>query len=341
MGRTAAPHAAGLQNPCAPLFEFRDPADMHGVVSRILCPYRTEVGGKGRAFDARVTHLPAGALSLCAFSYGHEVAVDPGCLRDFYLIQMVVAGEEKLRYGDAEFRLPAGAVSVISPDVPLRKTSAAGTRKLLLRVDRGLLERSCAQHLGHGMKRELTFDVVQSAHDDGGGALKRLLVFLQHQLAGAQGLSRSPLMIASIEQMVANSLLLLQKNNYSAELDKPEPPAMPGFVRSVESYIEENADRPITIGDLAAHAGVSTRSLFVGFQRYRNTTPMQKLRHVRLQRAREELLSGGGTCLSVAEVASRWGFAHLGRFAEQYRRHFGELPSGTLSRVRARGTPAS
>lgn len=305
---------------------------MHGFVSRIFCPYRIEVSDAAHGFDARVAHLPAGALSLSAFSYGSGVSVDPGCLHDFYLVQMVLAGEEVLRYGDAEFRLSPGAVSVIGPDVPLRKASAAGTRKLLLRVGRELVERACVQHLGHSMTTELQFEVVPATSGDGGSALRRLIVFLRRQLAGTAGLARSPLMLTSLEQMVANSLLL-QKSNYSEELNNPEPPAMPAFVRRVECYIEENAARPLTIGDLAAHAGVSTRSLFAGFQRYRNTTPMQKLRHVRLQRARQDLLAGGDNHPSVAEVAARWGFAHLGHFAEQYRRHFGELPSGTRRRA--------
>lgn len=333
MGQRAdRPHADPLGSG-APSFEFHDPGDMHGFVSRIFCPYRIEVSDTARPFDARVAHLPAGALSLSAFSYGSGVAVDPGCLHDFYLVQMVLAGEEVLRYGDAEFRLRPGAVAVIGPDVPLRKASAAGTRKLLLRVGRDLVERSCAEHLGYGMQKGLKFEVVQSTGNDGGSALRRLIVFLQRQLAGTADLARSPLMLASIEQMVANSLLLLQRSNYSEELNNPERPAMPAFVRRVECYIEENADRPVTIGDLAAHAGVSTRSLFAGFQRYRNITPMQKLRHVRLQRARQDLLAGGEHHPSVAEVAARWGFAHLGHFAEQYRRHFGELPSGTRRRA--------
>ena len=33
---------------------------------------------------------------------------------------------------------------------------------------------------------------------------------------------------------------------------------------------------------------------------------------------------------SVAAVAAHWGFAHLGRFATEYRRRFGIYPSQTL-----------
>jgi AraC-like DNA-binding protein len=33
---------------------------------------------------------------------------------------------------------------------------------------------------------------------------------------------------------------------------------------------------------------------------------------------------------SVATIAARWGFTHLGRFAIDYRRRFGSYPSQTL-----------
>jgi len=34
----------------------------------------------------------------------------------------------------------------------------------------------------------------------------------------------------------------------------------------------------------------------------------------------------------IADVANRWGFWHMGQFAADYRRQFGELPSETLKR---------
>jgi len=37
---------------------------------------------------------------------------------------------------------------------------------------------------------------------------------------------------------------------------------------------------------------------------------------------------------SVTNEAARWGFLHFGRFAQEYRALFGELPSETLRRSR-------
>jgi AraC-like DNA-binding protein len=69
------------------------------------------------------------------------------------------------------------------------------------------------------------------------------------------------------------------------------------------------------------------RSLFDGFKAFRGVTPGEFMRSLRLDRAREDLLSGNGT---VTDVALRWGYAHVGNFAARYRQQYGELPALTL-----------
>jgi AraC-like DNA-binding protein len=52
---------------------------------------------------------------------------------------------------------------------------------------------------------------------------------------------------------------------------------------------------------------------------------------VRLDAARAELREADDDT-RVADVARRWAFANLGRFAAQYRTRFGENPGDTLRR---------
>jgi AraC-like DNA-binding protein len=60
---------------------------------------------------------------------------------------------------------------------------------------------------------------------------------------------------------------------------------------------------------------------------------MAQLRDARLSAARQDLLDGDPTNgATVAEIARRWGFAHLGRFARAYRDAYGETPAQTLRR---------
>ena len=85
--------------------------------------------------------------------------------------------------------------------------------------------------------------------------------------------------------------------------------------------------------------GYSLPTEWVGFKNFelifRNgvgMTPGRWFMNIRLNGALRELISPTADT-SVTEVATRWGFRHLSRFAEQYRRAFGELPSQTLARA--------
>ncbi|MGL4256694.1 helix-turn-helix domain-containing protein [Microbacterium sp.] len=103
-------------------------------------------------------------------------------------------------------------------------------------------------------------------------------------------------------------------------------------VRLAIAFMEAHAHEPITVGDVALAAATTTRSLQAAFRRAYDMTPMQYLRRLRLRLAREELLASTDPRLSVRDAAFRWGFAHPGRFAQQYAAAFGEHPSTTLRR---------
>src|SRR5262249_60878952 len=89
-------------------------------------------------------------------------------------------------------------------------------------------------------------------------------------------------------------------------------------------------DAPITIAVLVAGSGVPGRTLFQNFQAFKGVSPIRYVRDQRFDRARRALFSAapGDT---VTTIALRWGFAHMGRFAVEYRRRFGERPSATLA----------
>ena len=60
------------------------------------------------------------------------------------------------------------------------------------------------------------------------------------------------------------------------------------------------------------------------------TSPLAYLHDLRLDRVRVDLAAGAGP---VTDVAMRWGLHHMGRFAADYKRRFGELPSQTAARA--------
>lgn len=88
---------------------------------------------------------------------------------------------------------------------------------------------------------------------------------------------------------------------------------------------------------LASTLGVSSRTLHRVFRRECGVSPMALLRRARMAEARATLEAAPPDA-TVTRVALDCGFAHLGRFSQEYAAQFGESPSDTLRRARRRGT---
>ncbi len=106
-------------------------------------------------------------------------------------------------------------------------------------------------------------------------------------------------------------------------------------VRAACEFVDSVRNEPLTVLDLCRVLNVSRRTLQYCFAEIHGISPLIYLRRVRLNRARRDLIQARDDRISVASVAMHWGFWHLGRFSQDYRQLFGELPSETLRRALA------
>jgi transcriptional regulator GlxA family with amidase domain len=169
--------------------------------------------------------------------------------------------------------------------------------------------------------------------DRGAGRIvKRMLVQL-YEKAGRHEpeLAKSDLGMRQIELSLITLILEGLGHNYSKFVNGPGRNIAPWQVRAVEEFIFANADRPLSLGNLAVIGGASARSLQYTFRRHRGCSPMEFLRRIRFERVRDELLHPNPETTTVT-AAMRWGFLHLGRFAGEYRARFNESPSATVRR---------
>lgn len=102
------------------------------------------------------------------------------------------------------------------------------------------------------------------------------------------------------------------------------------LVTEVQRRLEAAETCPLSIAELCGQLGVSRRTIQYAFQHALNLNPVAYLRAVRLNHVRRELRLGE----SVTAAAIKWGFLHLGGFAQDYKRMFGELPSETARKYR-------
>jgi AraC-like DNA-binding protein len=310
------------------LFRSRDLDEARERVARVFCPHRLETLAERHRFDARQHHLRGQCLSLNYIEYGARTLIAPGELGHFYLLQFPLAGGARIEHGPDRYDSTPRCAAVLNPHLPTRMTWAEGTRQVLVQIDRAALQ-ARAEALGLPAPAPATFRGGIELGAGPGAALARLVLWLVAEAdagrpplgAGAGG----GLLAQALEEAVIAGLL-------DAAAPLPEARAAPPrHIRAAEAFIAANLDRPLSVAAIAAAAGTGVRALQAGFRAHRGTTPLGRWRELRLEAARAELAAGGsGT--SVTDVALRWGFDHLGRFAGAYRARFGESPRDTLRR---------
>ncbi|MCL7713517.1 AraC family transcriptional regulator [Stenotrophomonas mori] len=104
------------------------------------------------------------------------------------------------------------------------------------------------------------------------------------------------------------------------------------ILRRAEDMMRANIRRHIYMQELCDAAGVSERALRYAFEELVGISPVRYLSMLRLCEACRTLSTADAGRKSVKSVALSCGLWDLSRFADNYRRVFGELPSETLMR---------
>lgn len=103
-------------------------------------------------------------------------------------------------------------------------------------------------------------------------------------------------------------------------------------VRRCERHMRDHADANLTLLDLSRISGMRSRTLINAFEAVTGFSPMDYLKRLRLDGVRRALGRADRDCTRIIDVATEWGFWHMGHFAADYRAMFGETPSETLLR---------
>jgi AraC-like DNA-binding protein len=128
----------------------------------------------------------------------------------------------------------------------------------------------------------------------------------------------------------------MERIAYDESAEDPAQPLLPQRVKRALVYMRGNVAEKITLPGLAAACGAPERTLLKQFKKFVGLPPLAYLRRLRLNLARGAL-SQADCETAISAIAISCGFTHLGRFATEYRRAFGESPSTTRQRVRGLG----
>jgi transcriptional regulator GlxA family with amidase domain len=123
------------------------------------------------------------------------------------------------------------------------------------------------------------------------------------------------------------SVMPLEREGGQAQFivhDRPPAPAG-ATLEPLLRWLEEHCDRDLTLEEIAAQAGTSSRTLNRRFREQTGTTPLQWLHRARVRRAQYLLET---TPYSVERIAAQAGFGSPTAFRERFRRVVGTSPQG-------------
>jgi AraC-like DNA-binding protein len=253
-----------------------------------------------------------------------------------YHVHLPVAGRLESSHRGIELLAARDTAAVYQPNGgPMRGRWASGTRSLSIVVPQASVMRALGNLLGERPAAAIRFDETMRTADTRARSWVNLMAQFSRDLATEDGLLSQPAMAAPIAESLVTGFLFAVGHSYADELARSTPAPRPRAIRTAVELMHGDPAHPWTLALLADKSAVSVRTLQAGFRDHLGTSPMAYLRSVRLDRAHQELSTvdpdSDSNSDSVADIARRWGFYHLGRFAAAHEARFGELPSHTLS----------
>jgi AraC-like DNA-binding protein len=305
------------------LFESYDLEETCDRMSAVLRPHSVRREAQVIQARASMDMVRFASTTISAIDYGTAVRVSAGSRSDYYAVIFCVRGAASVLVDGEEVLIQPSNALVTRPGSHIEARFGQDCEQMHIRIEAKALR----AHTGLQTVEFRNNLNLQQPSMRAWAEQIRALVTSQPLLRSTQD---HPTAATSMEHLLIE--LLMAGHPYCDPAEKRQRSIAPGCVRKAEAFMKQKVAEPITLGDVAAAAGVPPRTLHQSFRRFRESTPMRYLTELRLERARKLLLSPGNG-KQVIDIALECGFVHLGRFAGSYRRAFGENPSETLRRA--------
>ncbi|PPR11883.1 MAG: hypothetical protein CFH41_00759 [Alphaproteobacteria bacterium MarineAlpha11_Bin1] len=299
-------------------------------MSKILAPHAMMPADDSRPFLARHHHARLAGMSVNFIQYSPGASISADLSRRFYLIHYVLGGQCRLGPETGGRVLTSGDIAVINPTEPFSLTTTADCGQIVIKLESAVLNDTAHKRFAIPQHPPIRFDPAIQSPQGESVALVIDLICKKADTLCSDGLG--PKTEGLLAELFIVTLIESLPHNHSAVIayKSSDSGIAPWYVKRVEEYLDLHAEKDIRIRDMTAIAGVSERTLYNGFRVWRATSPKSYLKAVRLDRVRTELLGLKAKSRSVSEIAREAGFRHMGNFARDYGKRFGERPSDTL-----------
>lgn len=297
-------------------------------MSGLLRPCRIEGRGRTR-YRTEVRHARLEHVGLTAVRLGGPARVRVSAEKDISLVQVPMRGAFATDYGGGRVEQFAQgrAAQIVGADAPIQLDFQPGTRMLIIDLRPPQLEVMGGAARFFRLARR---SPVLPLNNKRAAQLLRLLEFLLTEIEMSDDLPSSPV-AARMEQMLIAVIGALLDD----DAETPASAALLPALGRAEAFMAAHLDADLSPDQIAAAAGISTRSLHRLFRIHRATTPVLTLKQMRLDRVRADIMAGRVGPDGLTGLAMRCGINHMGLFAADFRNRFGCLPSRMLADYRA------
>ena len=307
-------------------FHGREPHEVQEFLSKVYAENEFRGTGRKSRVRTRIRTATCADIALCSVNHAAPFSFESATTRDSFLILSCTGGAGTLEADDA-------TVPIFSHrSVPISATGIAGISgepaltHFSIHIGAERVHSLCSQWIGGPLDQPLVFDLTPFAPD--------LMISWQRIVKAMDGLMemKQPPQIAliSLREHAISLLLKSHPHNYSRFLRGHLTPSVQ-VVREAMRLMEDQADSPVAVADIAGVLGCTVQSLHQGFLEYERTTPRAFLYAIRLKRVRDAL-TACTTGTSAADVAHQYGFIDYGRFSSLYSDHYSECPDDTCRR---------
>lgn len=298
-----------------------------------IAPHRLRASGRARHSIGYLRHVSLRNVCLSNLCFGSEAVVEGPAPESYYYIQLVQKGTLTLESNGRTVTVDSKSAAVINPFHKVNLFHSEDCSKIIVRIHREAMERELINLCGRSVGAPIEFSTSVSIEDPRVASLIRVINHVCQEVDDPYSGYRTPQFANHMEGLLSASVLAGVPNSYSGEINRLGDTEGPAYLRRAERYIETHLAEEISLDDLVCASGASMRTLYKAFNTYRHLTPMGYVKRIRLECARRELEGRGTSHKTVADVAMAVGMSHLGNFAADYRRLYGELPSETRKKT--------
>ncbi len=285
------------------------------------------------SFDHQVSNV--GGLIIHSIRLDYEDAfkvrkVEKAALHSFHF---VVDGVCHVTSGRQSFTALPGQIFILRPEQEAIEHWTGGCQQFIVRIAQQEIDSAIYKTLGRKPATEVLFTELTA--DPGiSDWIRNLAQLPQNYTMPGASVFENQHVAYHLRQSLIMMLLSEVEHSCTDEMAQHNRSPAPYYVKRVEDMFRANFENEISMDDIVNASGVSVRTVFYGFQRWRGTSPMNYLRDMRLDAARQNLAKPAAKPKSVSEAALAAGFANFSQFSKLYKMRFGQKPSATLAESR-------